>query len=179
MPWIIGIAVVLILLVIVWISISNNLKRATVKIDEAESGIEVALTKRFDMLKKLLDVTKGYAKHEKEVLIETIKMRKGMGVAEMSKASGEMDNAMGRINVLAEAYPELKANENFKQLQLAIMDTEEHLQATRRQYNGNVSAYNMMVVSFPTSIVAAALKFKKRDFFEAEEEKKQDVKMEF
>lgn len=177
---IIGIIVLILVIIIVWyISTCNRLKRAIVKIDEADSGIDVALTKRYDVLTKMLDVAKGYAKHEKETLGEVIKLRKGMSIAEKQEANHKMTDTLGKINVLAEAYPELKSSENFKALQLSIADVEEHLQAARRLYNANISSYNQDIVTFPTSIVAGMKGFTKKEFFEAEDAKKEDVKMEF
>lgn len=174
------ITVVIILIILIWfVSTSNALNKAIVKIDEANSGIDVALTKRYDVLTKMLDITKGYAKHEKETLFETINLRKDMTMAEKSEANNKMSEAFGKINVIAEAYPELKSSENFKTLQLSVSDVEEHLQAARRLYNANISSYNQMIVSFPTSIIAGMKGLAKKDFFVADEAKKEDVKMEF
>ncbi len=176
---IIAIGVVVLILLIWFIAVSNKLNKAIVKIEEADSDIDVALTKRYDVLTKMLDTVKGYAKHEKEVIIETINLRKGMSISEKNEANNKMDEAFGKLNVVAENYPDLKASENFKTLQLSISDVEEHLQASRRLYNANVSRFNQMIVTFPTSIVAGMKSLKKKDFFEAEEIKKQDVKIEF
>ena len=171
--------VIIVILLCAYISIGNKLARAQVKIDEAESGIDVALTKRYDLLTKQLDIAKGYAKHEIETLTNVINLRKGMSMNEKAVASGEMDKMQQGINVVAEAYPELKSSENFKTLQNAVSDAEEHLQAARRVYNSNVSSFNQMLVSFPSSVIANSKGYTKRDFFEAEESKKEDVKMEF
>ena len=176
---IIVVAIVVVILVGWYIGTSNKLNRAVVKIEEADSGIDVALTKRYDALTKMLEITKGYAKHEKETLGEVIKLRKGMSIAEKQDANNKMTETFGKINVLAEAYPELKSSENFKTLQLSVADVEEHLQAARRLYNANISSYNQEIVSFPTSIVAGMKGFVKKEFFEADEAKKEDVKMEF
>ena len=173
------IAIVILIILISFISISNTLNKAVVKIDEADSGIDVALTKRYDVLTKMLDITKEYAKHEKETLFETINLRKDMTMAEKSEANNKMSEAFGKINVIAEAYPELKSSENFKTLQLSVSDVEEHLQAARRLYNANISSYNQMIVSFPINIIAGMKGLTKRDFFVADEAKKEDVKMEF
>ena len=173
------IAVVILIILIWFVSTSNALNKAVVKIDEANSGIDVALTKRYDVLTKMLDITKGYAKHEKETLFETINLRKDMTIAEKSEVNNKMSEAFGKINVIAEAYPELKSSENFKTLQLSVSDVEEHLQAARRLYNANISSYNQMIVSFPTSIIAGMKGLTKKDFFVADEAKKEDVKMEF
>ena len=178
MPLLILLAIAVILL-IMYISISNKLARSIVKIDEAESSIDVALTKRYDVLTKQLDITKAFAEHEKETLETVINLRKGMSLAEKSEAIKEMARVQERINVVAESYPELRSSENFRQLQIAVNDVEEHLQAARRAYNANVSAYNQMLVVFPDSVVANIKHLAAREFFEAEEIKRQDVKMQF
>ena len=177
-----ALVIVLILIAVVVISIivmSNNLNKALVKIDEASSGIDVALTKRYDVLTKMIETVKGYAKHEKEVLFDVVKIRKGMTIEEKNEANKQMDEALSKINVLAENYPDLKASENFKTLQDSITDVEEHLQAARRLYNANISAYNQMIVTFPISIIAGTKGLTKREFFVAEEHKKQDVEIKF
>ena len=179
MPFLIGAGVVLVLILVWFISTLNSLKRASIKIDEAMSGIDVALTKRYDVLTKMLDVTKAYAEHEKSTIMETINLRKGMNMQERVEANKKMDEAVGRINMIAEAYPELRSNENFKQLQISITDVEEHLQAARRLFNGNVSEYNQSVSVFPNSIVAGMSNMTSKEFFKADEIKRQDVEMKF
>ena len=171
------IALVLFILAIWYIAISNKLNRAIVKIDEASSGIDVALTKRYDVLTKMIDVVKAYAKHEKETLFEVIKLRSNMSIKEKNEANQAMDESLKKINIIAENYPELKSSENYKTLQQSIADVEEHLQASRRLYNSNVSLYNQMIVSFPTSIIAKNKGMSKKEFFEAKNEKKEDVKI--
>ena len=177
--WLFIIAVAVVLLLIAYISIGNKLSRAQVKIDEAESGIDVALTKRFDVLTKQLDIVKAYAAHEAETFKTVIELRKGMAINEKAEAAAKIAELQGKINVVAEAYPELRSSDNFVALQKSVTDTEEHLQAARRSYNANVSVYNQMLVTFPSSIVANSRGLKRRDFFEAEEAKRADVKMEF
>ena len=179
MTAIIIIAIVVAVVLLWFIVTSNSLNKAIVKIEEADSGIDVALTKRYDVLTKMLDTVKGYAKHEKEVIIETIQLRKGMTMEEKNVANTKMNEAFSKLNVVAENYPDLKASENFTVLQQSITDVEEHLQAARRLYNANISSFNQMIVSFPTSIVAGMKNLTKKEFFEAEELKKEDVKMEF
>lgn len=174
------IAVALLIGIIAWaISIRNKCHILKIKIEEAESDIDVALTKRFDLLTKQLDIVKGYAKHEKETLIAVTEMRANMSPKEKSEANASMDSAAKQINILAEQYPDLKANTNFKELQVVTADVEEHLQASRRVFNSNVNKYNAYIVVFPNNIIANMLKCKPYEFFEAEETKKQDVKMEF
>jgi len=171
------VGIVLFILVIWYISVSNKLNRAVVKIDESLSGIDVALTKRYDVLTKMIDVVKAYAKHEKETLFEVINLRKDMTMQEKNDANKAMDENFKRINVVAENYPELKSSENYKTLQQSIADVEEHLQASRRLYNSNVSLFNQMLVTFPTSSIAKNKGLTKKDFFEADETKKEDVKI--
>lgn len=173
------IVVVLIVLVFWYIAVANGIKVAELKVKEGESGIDVALTKRYDVLTKMLDTVKGYQKHEKTVLTEIVKLRSGMTMAEKNNANRAMDALSKDINILAENYPELRSSTNFTELQKAIVDVEEHLQAARRLYNANVNAYNRKIVVFPNSIVANNMHAVKKEFFEAEETKRQDVKMEF
>lgn len=178
-PVLVVVLVVAVVLVIWYIATSNSLNKAIVKIDEADSGIDVALTKRYDVLTKMLETVKGYAKHEKETIVESINLRKGMSMDEKNTVNNKMSEAFSKLNVVAENYPDLKASENFKALQLSITDVEEHLQAARRLYNANVSSFNQKIVTFPTSIVASTKGLTKKDFFEAEESKKQDVEIKF
>jgi len=102
-----------------------------------------------------------------------------MSLGDKSDAMKQMDKAMQGLQLIVEQYPQLRASENFKELQVSIMDTEEHLQASRRIYNTVVSKYNQTIIAYPDNFVAENLKLVKRDFFEAEQAKKQDVKMDF
>ena len=174
----IGAVVALIVILVIWyISTVNKLNRTIVKIDEADSGIDVALTKRYDVLTKMMDTVKAYAKHEKETLFEVINLRKGMTLEEKNVENAKMSHNLEKIHVVVENYPELKSNENYKMLQQSIVDVEEHLQAARRMYNSNVSIFNQMIVTFPTSIIANNKGMVKKEFFEADEVKKKDVKI--
>lgn len=165
-------------IVAIWaISTVNGFKRKEIKVEEARSGIEVALTKRYDMLTKLLDTAKGYMAHEKDTLETVIKMRRGMSVDELQQACKQMDAVASSIQVTAEAYPELRSSEVFSQLQRGIWDAEEHLQAARRVYNANVSAYNTAIAMAPASLLAGGRQSKA--FFEAEQHKREDVKISF
>lgn len=158
-----------------WISTGNRFRRLAVKIDESESGIDVALTKRYDTLTKMLDTCKMYAKHESETFSKVINLRKGMSMADRSAANEQMNEMLGRINVVAEAYPELRSSEQFRELQLGIREVEDHLQASRRFYNSNISTFNQLLVSFPSSVVGGHLYMTPKEFFETEENKRQDV----
>ena len=169
---------IIFIIVLGYISILNKLNRAVVKIDESLSGIDVALTKRYDVLTKMIEVVKAYSKHEKETLFEVIKLRSDMSLQEKHEENNKMDENLRKINALAESYPELKSSENYKTLQLSIADVEEHLQAARRAYNSNVSYYNQLLVTFPSSVIANSKKMEKKEFFEADAIRKEDVKIE-
>ena len=184
-PWQVVLIIVAVLAFIVicwWISTSNRLKVMGVKIDEALSGIDVALTKRYDLLTKALATVKGYAKHDSETLTKVIALRNSGSaatLAEREEFAAATTQALKSINIVAEQYPSLKADTQFIALQHSISDVEEQLQAARRLYNANVSSYNQAIIIFPGSIVANAMHLVKREFFEAEEVKRQDVKIEF
>lgn len=165
------------ILIIWYILIYNKLNRSSIKIDEALSGIDIALAKRYDVLTKMVAVVKSYTKYEQETLFEIVKLRNNMSIKEKIEANQMMDENFQKINMIAENYPELKSIENYKLLQRAIIDVEEHLQAARRLYNANVSLYNQLLVSFPTNLIAATKKRTKKDFFEADELEKKNIKM--
>lgn len=179
MTWLYVLIGVVAFILIWWIATSNGLKKKQLKCEESLSGIEVALTKRYDTLVKMKDVAKGYAAHEKNVMTDTIKLRKGMSAKEMNEASSAMDTMEKSIYAVAENYPELRSIDVFKQLQDAIRDAEEHLQAARRLYNSNATSFNTDLVVFPKSIIAKSLGLNKADLFVAEERKKSDVDMSF
>ncbi len=176
--------VILVIIPVIWfIGTMNSLRRLEVKVNEAESGIDVALTKRFDVLTKLVASVKGYAKHEAETFENVTKWRQGLpkklSLQEKQEFMGKMDLVQSGINVAVEAYPELKAEKLFSNLQKSIADVEEHLQAARRVYNSNVSRINSMIVTFPTSVVAGMVHIDKKEFFEAEIAKREDVEISF
>ena len=179
MPFLIAIIVILLIVVIWYVSTMNSLRTAQVKIREAESGIDVALAKRCDSLTKQLDVCRGYMKHETATFEKVIAMRSGMTMTEKAQLTAEAEQLASTIRVTAEAYPELKSSENFRALQSAVADAEEHLQGARRAYNANVSAYNQKLVTFPTSMVASMIGCRPEVFFEATAIQKQDVKISF
>ena len=124
---------------------------------------------------------KGYAAHETKTLKEVTMARLPLSssMKEKGEYSGKLSEALGSVSLLAENYPVLKASENFLALQREISESEEELQSARRIYNSNVSSYNQDIVTFPTSIVAKASNLLAREFFEADEKKKEDVKIEF
>ena len=179
-----GVIVLLILSIVVWfISTRNRFIRLEQDVENSLSRIDVYLTKRFDLLTKQLGAVKGYMKHEKETLVETIAMRnqapgKAASIKEKAAFNAELDRVASQINVVMEQYPTLKADAVFKELQQNITEVEENLQAARSNYNANVSNFNKSILQFPASIVAGS-RFTKKDYFEAEESKRKDVEIKF
>lgn len=185
-PIVIALIVILglVLLIALWyIATMNRLRQLEVKVEEADSGIDVALTKRFDALTKIVNTTKGYAKHEAELFEKVTKWRKGLpeqlNMEQKQEFQARMSEVQSGINVAVENYPDLKADKLFLNLQNSINEVEEHLQAARRLYNSNVSTINQSVVTFPTSIVAGMIGMTKKEFFEAETNKRSDVEVSF
>lgn len=182
--WIVlGVIAFLIIVLVFWIiTTTNTFRRKLVKIDESESSIDIALTKRFDLLTKLVGAVKGATKHERETLESVVAMRqpsRSASIQDKQEFAEEVTRGLNEINVVVEQYPQLRANENFLNLQNSTSEVEENLQAARRVYNANVSVYNQKVVTFPSSIIANWKNFVKRDFFEAEASKREDVVFDF
>jgi len=182
-----GIGLILIIIIAVlaiWaIAIYNGLIRLKNQVDEAWSDISVQLKRRYDLIPNLINTVKGYAAHEKEVFENVTKARTlamGAGTAE-EKAGAEnmLSGALKSLFAVAEAYPDLKANQNFLELQRELTDTEDKIQASRRFYNGNVRDFNTKIEVFPNNIFANMLGFVKRVFFEMDEAEKENVKVEF
>ena len=182
---VVAVVLIAVIAIVAWYIVTMNWFRQTkVKVEEANSGIDVALTKRYDLLTKALASVKGYAKHEAETLSKVIGMRTGnineLSLDEKSKLNAELSEVQRGINVVVEQYPQLKADTQFTLLQNQTADCEEQLQAARRVYNSNVSIFNQKRVTFPSSIVAKRIGFTSDlEFFKADEEKRQDVKFDF
>ncbi|QVK21488.1 LemA family protein [Mycoplasmatota bacterium] len=174
----IGIGIAVAVLGIWYIGTYNSFRSLDIKIEEALSGIDVALTKRFDTLTKMWDLAKKYMKHEEGTLTKVVELRqKNSGtLKDAQELSDEMTKLQAGLNVVVEQYPDLKSNQTIQEVQQASFNVEEHLQAARRLYNSNVSIYNQKMVMFPSSIVAGIISATKKDFFEAEASKREDVK---
>ena len=169
---------VAVVIVILWcISTVNDFKRKEIRIEEGRSGIEVALTKRYNVLTKMLDTAKGYMTHENDLFTKVIKLRQGMSVNELNSAQVEIEDVSNRLIALSEDYPELKSSDVFVELQCAIRDAEEHLQAAYRLYNSSVRTYNTAIEIFPAKLLAGQRE--PYEFFVAESHKREDVKMTF
>ena len=160
------------LLVVYFIVTRNKFMKLGIKIDEAMSGIDVQLEKRYDVLTKLYDLVKKHMAYEEGTLEKIIKLRSG-SIVEKQEASEMMDGLLKNINMTFEQYPNLRASESFASLEQAVSETEEHLSAARRLYNSNVSIYNQSIVIFPNSIVSNMMGLTKKEFFQVNEAKKE------
>lgn len=154
--------------------IYNGLVKARQMVREAWSGIDVQLKRRADLIPNLLETVKGYASHEKDTLAEVTEMRtRAQGVpagdvAGRAVAEGMLSQALGKLFAVAEAYPDLIANENFRDLQQSLDKMETEIQMARRYYNGAARDLNVKVESFPSNLVANTFKFEQADYFEIE-----------
>lgn len=161
---------------IVLAGLYNGLVRSKVRVDEAWSDITVQLKRRADLIPNLVNTVKGYAKHESSVFEAITEARANTisaadkGPVAAAEAEGQFQTALKSLFAVAEAYPDLKASQNFQQLQAELTDTEDKIQAARRFYNGSVRDYNTKRTVFPTNIFASSLGFKEdREFFELDE----------
>lgn len=180
----IGIVIFFIVAIVAYVWLSyNSLVTLNERIKEAISGIDVQLKRRTDLIPNLVETVKGYAKHEKEVFENVTKARSAMmkaeGPQEKGKASDMLTGALKSLFAVAEAYPNLQASENFKELQDELSDTENKISYSRQFYNSNVLAYNTKIKMFPSSLIARQFGFSEKEFFESEESDKKTVKVTF
>ena len=165
------ILVIVIILICIWIGATyNSFVKLTNQTKEAWADIDVQLKRRYDLIPNLIETVKGYAAHEREVLEKVTEARTRAMGAKTIKERGEAENYLSEtlksLFAVAENYPDLKASQNFLELQREIRDTEDKIQAARRFYNGNVRDLNIKIESFPSNIIASLFKFKKMDLFE-------------
>ena len=174
------IAVVVVLLVVVFATMYNGLIKLNIRADEAWSDITVQMKRRLDLIPNLINTVKGYAAHEKGVFEEVTAARSSMmnaqGPVDTAQAENQFQTALKSIFAVAEAYPDLKANENFKELQAELVDTEDKIQASRRFYNGVARDFNTKRKVFPTNIFAGMLGFNTdREFFDVTDDERAEV----
>ena len=164
------VGVVIVLIVAFLIGTYNGLVTLRNRVEEAWSDITVQLKRRTDLIPNLVNSVKGYATHEKEVFEKVTEARSAImgakGVVDTAQAENMLEGALKSLFAVAEAYPELKANENFLQLQQELVDTEDKIQASRRFYNGGVRDLNTKIQTFPVNIVAGMFGFQAKEFFE-------------
>ena len=168
----------------IWaIATYNGLITLKNRTDEAWSDIDVQLKRRYDLIPNLVETVKGYAAHESQTFEKVVQARNAaMGaqsMADKAQAENALSQTLKSIFALSEAYPELKANENFLRLQGDLTDTEDKIQAARRFYNGNVRDFNTKLQVFPTNMIGNSLGFKARDFFEVAEAEKAAPQVKF
>lgn len=181
------IILIIVVLLILWgISIYNGLVKRRNRCKEAWADIDVQLKRRYDLIPNLIETVKGYAAHERELFEKVTEARtQAMGakdLREKSQAENNLSQTLKSLFAVAENYPDLKASQNFLELQRELRDTEDKIQAARRFYNGNVRDFNTQIETFPSNVVASMFNFKQMEFFEIEEKKaseKEPPKVEF
>ncbi len=170
---------VLVLLILWLIAAYNGLVSRRNRVQESWSDIDVQLKRRYDLIPNLMEAVKGYMKHERETLEKVTAARaSAMGaktMAEHAKSENMLTEALKSVFAVAENYPDLKASQNFLQLQDELSDTENKIQAARRFYNQNVMDLNTRIQNFPANLVAGAFKFTAREFFEVEDKKEREA----
>ena len=174
----------IVLIVVIYIfAFYNALVTLRVRIKEAWSGIEVQLKRRSSLIPNLIETVKSYAKHEKSVFENVTKARSAMLSAKNPRQAAAAENmltgALKTLFAVAEDYPDLKASDNFKELQEELSDTETKIAASRQFYNSNVMEYNTKIQVFPSILIARLFNFQKEDFFEADEAAKEEIKVKF
>lgn len=182
LAWAVGL-ILLVLGGVFAVAVYNRLVRAKNLVEEAWSGMDVQMKRRTDLIPNLVETVKGYMQHERGVLEQVTTLRakslSATTVEERAAAEGAMSRALGALFAVAENYPDLKANQNFLELQKALSDIEEQLQLARRYYNGTVRDLNILVESFPSNLFASFFGFRKAVFFHIEEGDRAVPKVEF
>ena len=168
------IVAILVVLVLIFVGVNNSMIGARNRVDEAWSGIDVQLKRRHDLVPNLVETVKGYATHERETFEKVTEARaeamKAQGPAQAGAAEGRLNAVLGDLRAIAENYPELRATENFQQLQRELTELEDEIQASRRIYNSNVQTYNTKIHVFPNTVIASMRNFEAREFFEITDE---------
>ena len=177
---ILGIVVVLVLFVI---SLYNKLVKLRNRIENAWAQIDVQLKRRWDLIPNLVETVKGYATHERETLEAVIAARNAattaQGPAEQAQSENVLTGALRQLFAVSEAYPDLKANQNFLELQEELTATEGRIAYARQHYNDSVLRYNTAIETFPAVILAGPLRFTEREYFETDDESRGNVQVEF
>ena len=167
---------IIIILILVFIGIFNNLVTLRKKAVQSESGVDVYLQQRFDLIPNLVEVTKGYMEHEQETLMNIAKLRAEYNKNKNEEAAIALTEKYKSIMAIIENYPNLKASEQFLKLQKALIKVESQLQAARRIYNNDVTRYNTKISTFPTNIIAKLFNFKEMKLFMADSDVNEEIK---
>ncbi len=175
---------IIVVLLIVWaISVYNHLVSLKMRVKNAWAQIDTQLKRRFDLIPNLVETVKGYAAHEQGTLEKVIAARNtyasASSVEDKAKANNELTSTLKSIFALGEAYPELKANENFLALQTELTGTEDKVAYSRQFYNDTVQMYNTAIMKFPSNILAGMFGYKEEPFFTIDEAQKEPVKVQF
>lgn len=175
-----GVIVALALFVVIFvISVYNRVKRAEIAVNTAWSDVDVQLKRRHDLVPNLVNTVKGYASHERETLEAVVQARnqavQAKNIDEQTGAENMLTQTLGRLFALSESYPELKANQNFMQLQEELTSTENKIAFARQHYNRNVSQHNELIAVFPNNILAGMFNFAEKKFFEIEDHTHREV----
>lgn len=180
--WIYIIIAIIVLIVIYALALYNSFVKLNNKVKEAFSTMDVYLKKRWDLIPNIVEIVKGYAKHEKDTLKEVVELRNStydkMSDEEKIKTNEQLSSGINKIMALAEAYPDLKANENFKDLSKQLTKVEDDITNSRKYYNGVVRIYNNKVEMFPSNIFAGLFGYKSKAMFEASVNERENVKVE-
>ncbi|MFG2037198.1 LemA family protein [Dactylosporangium sp. NPDC048998] len=183
---VLGVVVVLVFVLVAWaVATYNSLVRARTQVDASWAQIDVQLKRRHSLIPNLVETVKGYAAHERGTLEAVVAARNAAagstagGPAQQAQAEGFLTQALGRLFALAEAYPDLKANQNFLQLQAELGNTEEKIAYARQFYNSAIQTYNQKIQTLPTNIIAGVGGFHPRPYFEAAAGERADVNVRF
>ena len=172
MLWVIVLAAILLLLLLVVVAMYNRLVRLRNRSENTWAQVDVQLRRRYDLIPNLVEAVKGYAAHERATFDEVTKARtaaqQAQGIEEQAKAENVLTAALGRLFAVAEAYPQLRATENFQQLQAQLADVEQNIVVARQVYNDTVLTYDNALETVPTNIVAGLFNFRPRAYFETE-----------
>ncbi len=176
MKWVL---IIVILLIIVVVFMYNYLVRLNIRCKNAWSQIDNQLKRRADLIPNLVEVTKGYASYESQVLVDVVNARnEATSMSEMAKNSEEVSDKLNKLFALSENYPNLKANEIFKNLQIELTGTEDKIAFARQFYNDTVQHYNTAIMIFPTNILAKIMKYQEKEYFKVNDSDKELVKVE-
>jgi len=171
--WVIVIVVIVVVLAGILVALYNRLVRLRNRCENAWAQVDVQLRRRYDLIPNLVEAVKGYAAHERGTFEEVTKARtaaqQAQGVQEQAQAENLLTQAIGRLFAVAEAYPELRATENFQQLQAQLSETEQKIAISRQVYNDAVLTYDNALETVPTNFVAGIFSFEPREYFEVEE----------
>jgi len=183
MVWVIVIVVLVALIVLALITLYNRFVRLRNRVDNSWAQIEVQLKRRWDLIPNLVETVKGYAAHERGTFEAVTQARaaaqQAQGPAATAAAEGILGQALGRLFAVAEAYPELQADENFRQLQTELAETENRIAVSRQVYNDTVLTYNNAIQTFPGVVLAGPFGFAKREFFETDETQREAPRVDF